>query len=70
MSRATESERGAFTDADLSRLTWEAREVAAMYHNTVKARTGVNDEWTASVRDRLDAYRAERGWNPNGFGDE
>jgi hypothetical protein len=36
----------------------------------VAARTGVPDPWSQRVRDEIDAYRTERGWNPDGFGGE
>jgi hypothetical protein len=58
------------TDAELSRLLFEARELIDMYGDVVEAKAGVPDEWSRQVRDQLDAYRAERGWSPHGFGGE
>ena len=56
--------------AELSRLLWEAREQIDMWADTVAARTGREPTHTLSVRDRIDAYRAEQGWSPDGFGGE
>jgi hypothetical protein len=56
--------------ARLSRLLWEARELIDMLHDIVSARTGKDDAWSVRVRDEIDAYRAEKGWNPDGFGGE
>lgn len=58
------------TNAELSRLLFEAREQIEMWADVVEARTGQRDTWARSVLARLDAYRAERGWSPNGFGGE
>jgi hypothetical protein len=52
-------------DARLSRMLWEAREIADMMADITRDST-----WPAQVRDEIDAYRAERGWSPNGFGGE
>jgi hypothetical protein len=54
----------------LSRLLFEAREVADMLGDIVEARSGQTDTWSRRVRDEIDAYRAERGWSPHGFGGE
>lgn len=58
------------TDAELSRLLYEAREQIDMWGDVVFARTGQTPEYVNGVRDRIDAYRAERGWPHNGFGGE
>jgi hypothetical protein len=56
--------------ARLSKLLFEARELIDMHGSMVAARTGVPDPWSWRVRDEIDAYRTERGWNPDGFGGE
>lgn len=56
--------------ARLSRLLFEARELLDMYFDTVKGITGKEDPWIKSTRAEIDAYRAERGWSPHGFGGE
>jgi hypothetical protein len=56
--------------ARLSKLLFEAREVAEMFADVVHLRTGNADNMAARVRDEIDAYRAERGWSPHGFGGE
>lgn len=61
---------GRTTSADLSRLLFEARESVEMWADVVEARMGVPDSYTRGLVERLDAYRAERGWSPHGFGGE
>jgi hypothetical protein len=56
--------------AQLSKLLFEARELVDMLGDMVAARTGGADDWSRRVRDEIDAYRAERGWSPHGFGGE
>lgn len=56
--------------AELSKLLFEAREIAAMYGDVVEASWPGGGDYCYAVRDRLDAYRAERGWSPHGFGGE
>lgn len=56
--------------ARLSRLMFEARELIDMFGDVVERQSGRTDNWSRRVRDELDAYRADRGWNPNGFGGE
>lgn len=56
--------------ARLSRLLFEARELIDMFGDVVEGRTGKDDTWSRRVRDEIDAYRAERGWSPHGFGGE
>lgn len=41
-----------------------------MFADVVEARAGRRDEWSRRVVAELDAYRAERGWSPHGFGGE
>jgi hypothetical protein len=56
--------------ARLSKLLFEARELVDMWRNHVEYATGDVDNWPRRVRDEIDAYRAERGWSPHGFGGE
>lgn len=56
--------------ARLSKLLFEARELIDMWNAVIKGQTGQDDGWSARVRDEIDAYRAERGWSPHGFGGE
>lgn len=58
------------TNAELSKLLWEARERVEMFSDVVERQSGRPDRSGRSVVARLDAYRVERGWNPNGFGGE
>lgn len=59
------------TDAELSRLLFEARELIDMWGDIVGGCEGEESaEYVWRVRDRIDAYRAERGWSPHGFGGE
>ena len=57
-------------DARLSKMLFEARELISMFNDMVERRAGREDTWSRRVRDQIDAYRAERGWSPHGFGDE
>lgn len=65
-------------DARLSRLLFEAREAVEMYADVVaalreqsgKADRGRRVEYLDRLRDEIDAYRAERGWSPHGYGGE
>jgi hypothetical protein len=57
-------------DARLSRLLFVAREEIEMWADYVRAKTGQDPESTRRVLAEIDAYRAERGWNPHGFGGE
>jgi hypothetical protein len=56
--------------ARLSRLLWDAREIAAMYGDVVASRTGQRAQYVDRVRDEIDAYRAAQGWSRVGFGGE
>lgn len=58
------------TNADLSRMLFEARELIEMWADVVEARAGKPDDWSRRVLREIDAYRAERGWSPYGFGGE
>ena len=55
--------------ARLSRLLFDAREIIEMYRDVVAERRAPDPQLTR-VRDEIDAYRAERGWSPHGFGGE
>lgn len=54
----------------LSRLLFEAREALDMFADVMRSRTGQEPADLLRTRDELDAYRAEQGWNPDGFGGE
>ena len=56
--------------AELSRLLFEAREQIDMWADVVEARVGKPANYTRSLVERIDLYRAARGWNPDGFGGE
>jgi hypothetical protein len=56
--------------ARLSKLLFDAREQIDMWATVVANRTGLRENGAARLRDEIDAYRAERGWSPNGFGGE
>jgi hypothetical protein len=56
--------------ARLSKLMFEAREAVEMYFDVTKARTGQTDRWLLRIVEEIDAYRAEHGWSPHGFGGE
>ncbi len=65
--------RRTFVDTDaklLSRLLFESRERVEMARDMVEGRSGQRDEWARRLVDEIDAYRAERGWSPHGFGGE
>lgn len=56
--------------ARLSKLLFEAREQIEMWADAVGGRTGRSTDYLRGLVARIDAYRAERGWSPNGFGGE
>lgn len=57
--------------ARLSRMLFEARELADMYGDILKARgLPSSPGWPHRLRDEIDAYRSEQGWSPDGFGGE
>jgi hypothetical protein len=55
---------------ELSKLLFEARELIDMYGDTLAHGIGREDTYVREVRDKIDAYRAGRGWSPHGFGGE
>jgi hypothetical protein len=55
--------------ARLSKLMFEAREAVEMYSDIVSQRLRP-DPWLQRLLAEIDAYRAERGWSPHGFGGE
>lgn len=54
----------------LSRLLFEAREQIEMWADVVERQTGRSADYPRRLVAEIDAYRAERGWSPHGFGDE
>lgn len=58
------------TPAGLSRMTFEAREEIDMWGDVVQSRSGRTDLQLRRLRDQIDAFRAEQGWSPHGFGHE
>lgn len=56
--------------ARLSRMLFEARELIDMFADIVEQGGRRPDTWSRRVRAEIDAYRAERGWSPDGFGGE
>jgi hypothetical protein len=56
--------------ARLSKMLFAAREEIAMWADVVEARSDQDATHTRAVLAEIDAYRAERGWSPHGFGGE
>lgn len=56
--------------ARLSKMLFEAREQCDMWADVVETSTGQSDTTVRRLVAEIDAYRAERGWSPNGFGGE
>jgi hypothetical protein len=56
--------------ARLSKLLFSARESLSMWADVVESRSGRPDQYTRRLVAEIDAYRAEQGWNPDGFGGE
>lgn len=56
--------------ARLSKLLWEARELIDMFADTIEAQIWQRADQPRRAVAEIDAYRAERGWSPNGFGGE
>lgn len=56
--------------ARLSMLLFSAREIISMHGDHVEYASGKRDKWCDRTRDEIDAYRAEKGWSPDGFGGE
>lgn len=54
----------------LSKLLWDARENLEILADVVERRSGRPDTFTRGLVRQIDEYRAEQGWNPNGFGGE
>lgn len=54
----------------LSRILWNAREQIAEWIDVVEARMSRPHAHGRVVLAQIDAYRAERGWSPHGFGGE
>jgi hypothetical protein len=55
-------------DHELDALLWDAREQIAMWGDVVAHRFGRRDPSVDRVRDRIDDFRARRGWSPDGPG--
>lgn len=58
------------SNARLSKLLFESRELIEMFTDVVEARAGKPDTWGRRVVREIDQYRAEQGWSPHGFGEE
>ena len=56
--------------ARLSKLLFESREQCEMWADTIEYRTGVHNSHSRRLVAKIDAYRAEQGWSPAGFGGE
>ncbi len=56
--------------AQLSRLLYEAREEIDMWRVVVENRTGERAGRCRDLIERIDRYRREQGWNPDGYGGE
>lgn len=54
----------------LSAMLFQARELIGMLRDIVEIRTEQTDTWSRRVINDIDIYRAEKGWQPNGYGDE
>jgi hypothetical protein len=70
MEHAEATDRPVTTAQGLSRMLWDAREAASMLTDIVESRIGRRDAHLRLLIERIDRYRAERGWNPSGFGGE
>lgn len=57
------------SDAELSKLLFEAREQISMWADVVEKRAR-RSPYLDSLRDRIDQFRMDRGWSPHGFGGE
>jgi hypothetical protein len=56
--------------ARLSKMLFTARESVEMLADIVERRMVQPDKHNRRLVAEIDAYRAERGWNPHGFGGE
>lgn len=54
----------------LSKMLWAARENAEMLADIVEIRTRQHAKATRRDLADIDAFRAEMGWSPHGFGNE
>ena len=57
-------------NARLSKLLFDAREAAEMYADMVQRQAGRDSTFLRRLVAEIDAYRAEQGWSPDGFGGE
>lgn len=57
-------------NARLSKMLFEAREQCGMWADVAEHRTGQPATAVRRLVAEIDAYRAERGWSPNGYGGE
>jgi hypothetical protein len=57
-------------DRQVSRLLFESREIAEIFADVAEHRTGKPEVYTRDLIERIDSYRAGRGWPPDGFGSE
>lgn len=56
--------------ARLSKMLFTAREAIEMFADVVGARKTSDPGHLRDLVDEIDAYRAEHGWSPHGFGGE
>lgn len=56
--------------AELSKMLFEARERISVQVDVVESQTGERDAWGRRLGAEIDAYRARKGWSPDGFGGE
>lgn len=56
--------------ASLSRLLWDAREIASMFGDVIDSRVAGKSTWAIRIVKEIDAFREAQGWSPNGFGGE
>lgn len=58
------------SNAEVSKLMFEAKESLEMWNDVVNAKMGRDDPYTKGLIDRIVEYRKTQGWSPNGFGGE
>lgn len=58
------------SEAEMSRLLFDAREAAGTLADIVERQSGGSDPWSRDIVGRIDQVRADAGWNPHGFGGE
>lgn len=56
--------------AELSKLLFEARDSIEGLADVVECQTGRAARYERKLVERIDAFRAKRGWSPDGFGGE